>query len=93
MNSFFASPERLKDEDIKEQFLYASNNPVMDAVLNAGAGLLAILNVHRQIIAVNKSLLEFLHVESPETVLGLRPGEVLKCIHSHEQDGGCGTSV
>jgi signal transduction histidine kinase len=73
MNTFFASPERLADEDIRKQFLYASNNPVMDAVLNAGAGLLAILNAQRQIITVNKSLLDFLNVESPETVLGLRP--------------------
>lgn len=93
MNTFFAPPERLSDEDIRKQFLYASNNPVMDAVLNAGAGLLAILNAQRQIITVNKSLLEFLNVESPETVLGLRPGEALDCIHAHEQDGGCGTSM
>jgi hypothetical protein len=38
----------------------------MDAVLNAGAGLLAILNAQHQIITVNKSLLKFLNVESPE---------------------------
>ncbi len=51
--------------------------------------MLAILNAHlgKQITA------EFLHVESPEKVLGLRPGEVLECTHSDEQEGGCGTSM
>ena len=37
-------------------------------------------------------LLKALGIDNAEDILGLRPGEALKCIHSHEMPGGCGTS-
>jgi K+-sensing histidine kinase KdpD len=92
MNTFFAPAERLDDEAVKNQIEFASKNPIIDSVLNAGNGVLAILNTHRQIVAVNKSLLSFLNIDTPESIFGLRPGEAVECIHAHELEGGCGTS-
>jgi signal transduction histidine kinase len=54
--------------------------------------LLAVLDEHRQIIAFNDSFLKMLGTKDPARVLSLRPGEVLQCIHSHKEPGGCGTS-
>ena len=37
-------------------------------------------------------MMEILGIEDSEKVLGLRPGEVLQCIHANEMPPGCGTS-
>lgn len=65
-----------------------------------GAGLLEtldaqvlILNARRQVLAVSPGLLEALELEGhwhPDR--GLRPGELLGCVHAKEGPDGCGTS-
>ncbi len=52
-----------------------------------------ILNVHRQAVYANKVLLNFLNKNNIMEIAGLRPGEILNCIHWAE-DGyeGCGTT-
>jgi hypothetical protein len=54
--------------------------------------LLAILNEHRQIVALNDSFLKMLGIDDPSECLGLRPGEALQCIHANEEPDGCGTT-
>jgi signal transduction histidine kinase len=54
--------------------------------------LLAVLNEQRQVLAVNDAFLKMLGINDPGAVLGLRPGEVVKCVHAFELPGGCGTS-
>lgn len=51
-----------------------------------------VLNRHRQIVFANQALLDLVGRKRPEEVYGLRPGEILDCIHAHETDGGCGTT-
>lgn len=92
MQTYFASPERASDETLKMNIEIASQNPVIDGILGAVGGLLAILNKHRQIVALNEKLLHILGIEDEDKVLGLRPGEALNCTHAHEMPGGCGTS-
>jgi signal transduction histidine kinase len=69
-----------------------SHNPVMDALLGSVSGMLAVLNEQRQVLAVNDELLRALGIEFEGELLGLRPGEVLGCIHSAKMPDGCGTS-
>ena len=45
------------------------------------------LNERRQILAVNDVLLAELGIENPASVLGLRPGEMIDCVHAREEDG------
>lgn len=92
MESYFASPERASDEDLKKEILHISQNPIIDSLLNTVEGLVAVLNVHRQIIAVNETYLNAIGVKDSKTLLGLRPGESVKCIHANDMPGGCGTS-
>lgn len=92
METHFASPERAGQDELRRDIESVSNNPVIDSLLNTASGLIAILNEHRQILALNLSFLRMRGVEDEEAVMGLRPGEFVQCVHSHEMEGGCGTS-
>jgi hypothetical protein len=88
----FAPAERLEKDAMRPVFETLSRNPVMDGVLRAASGMLAILNEHRQVAAVNGRLLETAGIEDAEALLGARPGEVLGCVHAFEKPNGCGTT-
>lgn len=92
MDTHFATPERLDEHDLSIEINLASQNPVMSVLLKAVSGLLAVLNEHRQIISLNDGFLKMLGVEDPKKALGLRLGEVLECIHAHDEPSGCGTT-
>jgi signal transduction histidine kinase len=89
----YAAPERSSPEELGEDLRRLSADPVVDGLLQMSSGLLAILNEHRQILAVNEALLELLGVEDSGAVFGLRPGEALHCVHAAEGPNGCGTGV
>jgi len=92
METWFASPERDSNDVLNIEIENTANNPLVDGVLHAVSGLVAVLNEHRQIVALNHSFLDMLGIKDPHKVLGLRPGEAIGCIHAHEMEGGCGTS-
>ncbi len=88
----FASPQRSSPEDLRREAERIAHSPVVDALLGAADGMLAVLNEHRQVVALNLRLLEALGVEDPRDALGLRPGEAVGCVHAHDNpEGGCGT--
>jgi len=92
MDTYFATPKRVSDEELATEIDIVSNNPVMSVLLDSVSGLLAILDEHRQIIALNDSFIRMLGIDDPVNALGLRHGEVLKCIHANEEPAGCGTT-
>ncbi|MBN2311242.1 MAG: PAS domain-containing protein [Candidatus Hydrogenedentes bacterium] len=91
MDSYFASPERASDQELAAEISLVSKNPVMSGLLHSISGLLAVLDEHRQIVAVNDSFLAMLGIDDPAQALGLRPGEAVQCIHAHDEAAGCGT--
>ena len=92
MNTHFAPAERTSRTKLRMEIDLASSSPIMTGLLDSVGGMLAVLDENRQIIALNTSLLQMLGIEDSGTVLGLRPGEVLKCVHADEEPGGCRTS-
>ncbi|HAU29524.1 MAG TPA: histidine kinase [Rhodospirillaceae bacterium] len=92
MGSFCASPERSDPAEIAAQVEKIHTHSDGFRVLDAVFGMTMVLNQNRQIIHANPSLLRFLGASGQETVIGLRPGEVLSCINAPLMDGGCGTS-
>ncbi len=92
MNTYFASPERANQQDLVAAIDFAGKNPVISGLLSSVGGLLAVLDQHRQIVALNDEFLQMLGIKNPACVLGLRPGEALHCVHAHKEPGGCGTS-
>ncbi len=92
MDTYFAPAERADEKELVAEIEFVSKNPIMSGLLHSISGLLAVLDEHRQIIAINDSFLKMLGIKDPSEVLGLRPGEALRCIHAHEEPAGCGTS-
>jgi signal transduction histidine kinase len=92
MDTYFAKAEKVGKKEIIREIEIVNKNPVMTGLLHSISGLLAILDEHRQIVALNDSFMKMLGIDDPSESLGLRPGDVLKCIHAHEEPSGCGTT-
>ncbi len=90
--TYFAPAERAAAGALQQAVEAATGSPVMTAVLRSLGGILMILNPQRQIVAVNDDLLRLLGCKAPDSILGLRPGEALHCVHAGDNPaGGCGT--
>lgn len=88
----FAPAERSTPADLNRQVGYFSNTSLTHHLLDAVPSLLLILNSQRQIVYANKALLDLVANGEEDLVHGMRPGEVLNCIHSSNATGGCGTT-
>lgn len=82
---------RMSEEELRRLIERVAAEPAIQVVLAAAGGLVAVLNAQRQVLAVNRAYLARLGVADPAAVLGLRPGEAIGCVHSHDHPGGCGT--
>jgi len=92
MNTCFATPERESPAELASEFEFVSQNPVISGLMFAVGGLLAILNEHLQVVALNDTFLHALGVQNAKDVLGLRMGEALRCVHASEPPCGCCTT-
>jgi nitrogen-specific signal transduction histidine kinase len=91
-NTYFASTIRSSSEQLlKERELVASQK-VFSELFGTITGIGAIINKNRQIVFANDEFLNMLGLKTIESVLGRMPGEVISCIHSTEESGGCGAS-
>jgi hypothetical protein len=82
---------RASAEEVQRDISNLTGSPVVDGLMRSVGGLFAILNRHRQIIAVNDFFLRYLGVKDGGALLGLRPGEAITCLRAHDAPGGCGT--
>ncbi|MBD3370169.1 hypothetical protein GF402_07390 [Candidatus Fermentibacteria bacterium] len=88
----FLPAERADPEQVEQQVKNLSSNPIIDTVMRALPGMLAVLNGQRQIVTVNEEMMRMLGIEHAREALGLRPGEALNCVHADQKPGGCGTT-
>ena len=92
MNTYFATPERVTESELADEIEFVSQNPVISGLLHSVGGLLAILDEHLQVVALNETFLNMLGLDHPEQTLGLRLGEVMHCVHANEEPAGCCTT-
>ncbi len=92
MNACVDKIEKTDAVDLTAEVDIVNGSPVMAGLLHSISGLLAILDEHRRVVALNDSFLKMLGIDEPSEVLGLRLGEALKCIHEGEDPAGCGTT-
>ena len=92
MKTYFATPKRADETELAIDIKSINDNSIVTNLLSSVSGVLAILNEFRQVVVINDSFLKMLGIDDPGKVLGLRPGEILNCIHSHSEPGGCGTT-
>ncbi|HEX9114842.1 MAG TPA: PAS domain-containing sensor histidine kinase [Anaerolineae bacterium] len=86
-----ASPERYPPAEVKRQAQRILEiSPLLRFLLDTVPDVLLVLNSARQVVFANRKMVElFGGVETP--VLGLRPGEIIDCVHAFE-GLGCGTT-
>ncbi len=90
MPTRFASAARSSPEEIELDYQQLALNGVLTQSLDAVPEVVLILNQHRQVIYANCGACEFFRGRLPE-LLGLRPGELLKCDTARAAPSGCGT--
>jgi PAS domain-containing protein len=86
--TYFAPARRAGEAELRREIDFVAGSPVMTVLLRTANGLLAVLNVDRQVIAVNDAFLKELGIGDPRAVFGLRPGEVIQCFHADDMPGG-----
>ncbi|MDY0190097.1 MAG: PAS domain-containing sensor histidine kinase [Desulfuromonas sp.] len=91
--SFYASPERLSERIIAKQSDFIFSDQTFAHLFDCVPIIIMVLNEHRQLVFGNSALADFLHLPDVSSMLGKRPGEILSCIHAHDNDAGCGTSM
>jgi K+-sensing histidine kinase KdpD len=89
--TFFAPPERAEQDELQAARVALASNPLALALLEAMPYFGLVLNRQRQLIAANDKFVQALGVESGETLIGLRPGEIVQCIQAETAPSGCGT--
>lgn len=90
--TMFAPAKRAGAESIRRDAEALLPSVLAEHAVRALPFILMILNRERQVVYTNHALIDFLHAASEEEVLGKRPGELLRCIHAHENAAGCGTT-
>lgn len=84
---------RAADEELTRQVQFFSADTLHKTLLNAVPDAVMILNENRQIVFANEAVRSLASIRKDEKLLGLRPGELLGCMHAENQSGGCGTSL
>lgn len=91
LETHFAPAERADAQAVAEDHRRLNRAPFIAQLLNSFIEPAMILNEHRQVVFANDKLLETLR-RQPDDIVGLRLGELFRCIHAWEQEAGCGTS-
>ena len=87
----FAPAERSPQSEIKRQSGVVSESSLV-RLLDYIPDIVLVLNPERQVVFANKAAASLFNIDRVESAYGSRPGELLDCIHSHESEGGCGTT-
>ncbi len=88
----FAPAERTPVKTLDKQAETFIDSPLLHHMLDAVPELFLVLNQQRQIVFANDAMLDLVGLDRKDLAFGLRPGELLGCIHASETDGGCGTT-
>ncbi|MFA5138717.1 MAG: ATP-binding protein [Elusimicrobiota bacterium] len=89
METDFAPAERLDGAVVRKQHEQLSGVPMLRQFMDAVPTLVVVMNRRRQIVFYNRAVAETF---GSEQAIGLRPGELMGCVHSDETPGGCGTT-
>lgn len=90
--SFFAPAGRASADTLARQFRYFAQPWFFGQLLDSVPTMVLILNEERQVVFANRVALEAAGVSELSGILGLRPGELLRCKKFVENQGGCGTT-
>jgi len=90
--TYYDSPEISGKEAIKNAAELLGRNRMINEIIEAIPEVVVILNMNRQIVALNGKAASVFMLKDPKEALGLRMGEALNCIHAGRGDIECGTT-
>ncbi|MFW6208115.1 MAG: ATP-binding protein [Spirochaetota bacterium] len=93
MNSQFASYELVDTEILIKQRRMIESQSIMCEALEAVTEAVLVLNSNRQIVYANSALQQFADFAHRDEIIGLRPGNLLGCVHARERENNCGTTA
>lgn len=91
MPTRFAPSERADNDVIHSEFETISRSACSHYFDYFPLPLL-VVNEQRQAVFTNKAFMNMLGLSSVQSFLGRRPGEIMQCVYSAVESGGCGTS-
>ena len=92
LHTDFAPAGRATQGQVTEQGDQLRDMPLLRQFIDASPEILVVLNDCRQVVYSNRALLDLLGLKCEAELCGLRPGEVLQCVHANENEAGCGTT-
>ena len=90
--TFHAPAERNDAVEVAAEMKYVEDFGYLKDIFDGMPDVAVVLNLKRQIVYANEGLLSILPGKELNEIIGSRPGEAIDCIHSNENEGGCGTS-
>lgn len=90
--TYYAPAERSDASELKSAYHSLKSNKLLKEFQEAMPDLAMIINKNRQLVYANSNLVRYLDIEDSQVPLGERLGNLLSCIHSGEEPGGCGTT-
>lgn len=90
--TYFAPAERVSIEVVHRQASALSQPPLPEPLLDSPGTYFFVLNAQHQIVFATPNVRELTPGKQPQSVLGLRLGEFVNCIHAKQSPAGCGTS-
>lgn len=82
--------KRSTGETIRAENQLIESKSELLCALNAVQNYMLVVNGNRQVVYVNKAFLEFLQMDNAGSVIGLRIGEIAKCLYSSLSLENCG---
>jgi hypothetical protein len=83
---------RAGEAEVEAQATLLEAIPAIARMLEAIPAMAMVLNRERQIVLANQRAARFAGVGEPGELRGLRPGEIVNCVHAREAPGGCGAT-
>jgi hypothetical protein len=88
----YALAERCDPSELAEQIQQVSAFIGPSNIINLLPQGVLVLNQNRQIVFANRIAHKLLESGKSDSIYGLRPGELLDCLHASESPGGCGAT-
>lgn len=90
--TFFLPAEVVSIEELKREKQIIQSLEYVEEIINALGNIVLIINRNRQTLFSNRVLHKNIGLTDDNVLIGLRPGEIIHCLHSNELIGGCGTT-
>ena len=88
----YASAQRTDAGEIRRYSRKFQDTPLLKSLFDSVSDMVMILDRNRQLVYANRALVQWMGLDSQDTLIGKRPGEIVSCENAAVSDGGCGTT-